>query len=156
MIVCNATSLICLGKINRLDLLKDIFSEVIIPTTVKEEVLVESKPDSIIIKKAIDDKWIKVINPKKILDFGLGKGESSAICLAKEKNKRLIMDDALAIKLAKALKLSVLRTTSVILIAVDKKIINRKDGVLLLNKIVENGYYINPYYYSVILGKLKA
>jgi|SRR3989338_1040655 len=156
MIVCNATPLIRFGKINRLDLLRDIFSKVIIPSAVKEEVLVENKPDSVIIEKAIDSKWIKVVNPKKILDFGLGKGESAAICLAKEKNKSLIIDDAIAIKLAKALKLSVLRTTSVILIGVNKKIINKKDRALLLNKIVENGYYINPYYYSTILERLKA
>lgn len=154
MIVCNATPLICLGKINRLDLLRDVFYKVVIPSAVEKEVLVENKPDSIIIEKAIKDKWIKVVNPKNILDFGLGLGESAAICLAKEKNKNIIIDDAIAIKVAKALKLDVLRTTTVILMAVNKKIINKKNGVYLLNKIVENGYYINPYYYTLLLEKL--
>jgi len=154
MIICNATPLICLGKINKLDLLKDVFYKVLIPPTIEEEVLVENKPGSIIIEKAIKDKWIEVVNPKKILDFGLGKGESAAICLAKEKNKNIIIDDATAIKMAKALKLNVLRTTTVILIAVNKKIISKKEGVYLLNKIVENGYYINIYYYTLLLEKL--
>ncbi len=52
-IVSNAEPLIHLAKIGRLNLLKDIFNEIVIPKTVKEEVIdkgkEKGKPDAFLI-----------------------------------------------------------------------------------------------------------
>lgn len=152
--ICNSTPLILLSKINQLEILKDIFGFVLIPESVKDEVLIEDKPGFIIIKKAIENNWIKIINPKKKLDLNLGNGEIDAISLAKEKKDTLIIDDSYAIKAARIYNVDTIRTTTVIFTALKKKIINKKQAIELINKLIENDYYIKPTEYSIILNKL--
>ena len=154
--ICNATPLILLAKINHLGLLKNLFSSVTIPHSVKEEVLIKHKPGYFVINEAIKTGWIKIANPKKDINLGLGKGENSAINLAKERKEKLIIDDAFAIKVAQALGIDTIRTTTVIFIAVDKKIINKKKAISIINNLIDNGYYISPAHYSSILTKLSS
>ena len=152
--ICNATPLICLSRINQLELLEKCFREIIIPNAVREEVLVMDKPGHIVFNEALKKGWIKIIEPKEISDFGLGKGENSAISLAKENKDKLIIDDALAIKLAQALNIQTLRTTTVLFMCFEKKSINKKQTITILDKLVDAGYYIAPKYYSALLTKL--
>ena len=154
--ICNATPLICLAKINQLELLKKLFGYIIIPQSVKEEVLIEDKPGYFIINDAIKKSWIKVDEPKEEINLGLGKGETSAINLAKERKDKLIIDDAAAIKSAKIFNIHIIRSTTVIFMAVEKKIINKKQAISLINKLLEIGYYISPRYYSAILTRLSS
>ena len=123
--ISNATALICLSKINKLELLRKVHSAIIIPSAVKAEVLIEGKEGYASINNAIKNGWIRVIEPKKNINLGLGKGETQAISLAMERRDSIILDDAVAIKAAKALDISVLRTTTVVFTALKKKIITK-------------------------------
>jgi len=152
--ISNSSPIIFLAKINSLNTLKNLFNKIIIPTEVKEEVLIEGKIDSRIIFQAIEDGWIKIDSPKNNLDLKLGKGENAAINLAKEKNDYLIIDDAKGIKAANAFNIKTLRTTTVILMALKKKLLNKKEAVDLINKLIDAGYYISPQYYSILITKL--
>ena len=152
--ISDATALICLSKINNLDILKKVYSVVIIPPAVKNEVLLEEKEGYSSIKNAIESGWIKVIEPKESIALGLGAGENQAISLAKEKKDKIILDDALAIKAANAFGISIVRTTTVIFIALNKKIINKKQAISLLNRLIENGYYISTKNYAALVSKL--
>lgn len=152
--ISDATALICLSKINNLDILKKAYSAVIIPPAVKNEVLLEEKEGYSSIKNAIESGWIKVIEPKESIALGLGAGENQAISLAKEKKDKIILDDALAIKAANAFGISIVRTTTVIFIALNKKIINKKQAISLLNRLIENGYYISTKDYAALVSKL--
>ena len=152
--ISDATALICLSKINNLDILKKVYSVVIIPPAVKNEVLLEEKEGYSSIKNAIESGWIKVIEPKESIALGLGAGENQAISLAKEKKDKIILDDALAIKAANAFGISIVRTTTVIFIALNKKIINKKQALSLLNRLIENGYYISTKDYAALVSKL--
>jgi len=64
MIVSNATPLIYLAKVGKLELLK-IFGKVYIPEEVKVEVVDKGKSlgkqDSYVVEKAIKEGWIKVL-----------------------------------------------------------------------------------------------
>ena len=153
--ISNATALICLSKINKLDLLKKVYSLILIPSTVKAEVLIEGKEGYSSINNAIKTGWIKVIDPKKSIDLGLGAGESQAISLAIERKDSIILDDAFAIKAAKAFNIPVVRTTTVIFTAYRKKIITKAQVLEMLNKLIENGYYISTRDYAVLMSKLK-
>lgn len=153
--ICNSTPVILLSKINQLRILKETFGSIIIPESVKNEILIENKPGFIIIKKAIEDNWIKIVNTKNKLNLNLGNGEVDAISLAKEKKDTLIIDDSYAIKAARTYGINTIRTTTVVFIALKKKIINKKQAIELINKLIEEGYYIKPKEYSVILNKLK-
>ena len=153
--ISDATALICLSRINKLDILKRVYSAVIIPPAVKNEVLLEEKEGYSIIKSSLESGWIKVIEPKKSLALGLGAGENQAISLAKERKGSIILDDALAIKAANALDIPIVRTTTVIFTALNKKIISKTQALSLLNQLIENGYYISTKNYAVLISKLK-
>ena len=153
--ISNATALICLSKINKIDLLKKVYSSVIIPSAVKNEVLFEGKEGYSNINNAIKSGWIKIVDPTKIFDLGLGAGENQAICLAKERKDSIILDDAFAIKVAKSLSIPFVRTTSIIFTALQKRIINKVQALAILNQLIENGYYISTKDYAILISKLK-
>ena len=153
--ILDASPLICLSKVNKIDLLKLLFKDLIITSDVKDEILKEEKPEFNILKKVIKEEWIKIKNPKENIDLGLGKGENSSINLAKELKDSFITDDSSAIKSAKMFGIDVFRTTSVIFLAVDKKLISRKEALNLINRLIDNGYYISPQIYKEIINKLK-
>ena len=97
---------------------------------------------------------IVVLNPKTKLDLNLGKDENDAVALAKEKKETLIMDDAYAIKAAKAYDVNIIRTTTVIFMAHKKEMINKRQAIDLLTKLLEEGYYIKPAEYAAIINRL--
>ena len=153
--ISNATALICLGKINKLDILKRLYSAVIIPPAVKKEILFEEKESYSSIKNAIESGWIKVVEPKKSIALGLGAGENQAISLAKEKKDKIILDDALAVKAANVFGIPTVRTTTVRFTALQKKIINKPQALSILNQLIENGYYISTKDYAILMSRLK-
>ena len=152
--ICNSSPLIFLSKINQISLIKKLFGHIIIPEAVKEEILIEEKEGYDLIKIAINEELIKINNPSKNTDFKIGKGENAAINLAIEKKDSLIIDDAVAIKIANSFNVKTLRTTTLIFWAVEKKILTRKQAVNVLNKLLDFGYYIAPKYYAALLTKL--
>ncbi len=152
--ISDASPLIFLSKIGRVDLLKLLFKIIIITSEVRDEVLNEEKQEFNILKNAIEKGWIKIKDPKKNLDLGLGKGENSSINLAIELKDSLITDDLSAVKSAKALGINVLRTTTLIFLALNKKIISKKGALNLFNQIIDKGYYISPQIYKEIVKEL--
>ena len=153
--ISNATALICLSKINKLEILKTIYTAVIIPSAVKKEVLVEGKDGYLSIYNAVRSGWIKIADPKKRTKLGLGAGETDAISLAIERKDSVILDDAFAIKAAKAFDIPIVRTTTVIFTALKNKIITKPQALGILNQLIENGYYISTRDYAVLMSKLK-
>ena len=67
--ISNASPLIFLAKLNQLEMLKKLFSKVTITEAIKEEILNKDKKEYFIIEKAINDKWIKIINPKNEVNY---------------------------------------------------------------------------------------
>jgi len=154
-LISDATALICLSKINKLDLLKKLYSIITTPPAVKEEVLVEGKDGYLSIYRAIKSGWIKVVSPKKKTKLGLGAGENQAINLAIERKESIILDDAFAVKAARAFNLQVIRTTTVIFTALKKNIITKSEALEILNQLIEIGYYISTKEYAALMFKLK-
>ena len=152
--ISDASPLIFLGRIGQLALLKRLFGSVVIPIEVRTEILVEGRPATIAVSNAIDEGWIKAAEVKNNPEIGIKGGERHAINLARERKDHLLIDDAIAIKAAKALGIETIRTTTVIFMAAGKGIISKKEAVSLINKLIDAGYYISPKYYSVILGRL--
>lgn len=96
-VIANSTPLIAMAKINELNLLKEVYSQIVIPKAVYEEVAIsgKGKKGSVEIAKA---EWIKVKEVKeeklkKLLQMELGKGEAEVIALAYEVNANLVIID---------------------------------------------------------------
>ena len=89
--------MIHLAKTNYLELLKKLFSKIIVPKEVKYETvdngLKIGAPDTLLISDAIEGKWINVINIEKIPTrylilaerFGIRTAEVKVILYAKDK-----------------------------------------------------------------------
>jgi len=152
--ISNSSPLIFFSKINQLSLLKKLFGFIFISNNVKDEIVFGNKSDTIEILNSIREGWIKIIEIKKNIPLGIKGGESSAINLAIERKDKLIVDDALATKITKSFNIETIRTTTVIFMAVKKKLITKKQAISLIDKLIEVGYYISPIYYAKILEKL--
>ncbi len=152
--ISNSTPIICLSKLNRLDLLNKVYGKITIPPSVKREVLIKGKPGYYQIQNALEKKWLLVEKPRSKKGFGLHEGENQAINLALEKKQPLLLDDYAATVTAKALGIKTERTTTVIFRALSKKTISKEQAITMLNKLVENGYYIAPPEYTALLTKL--
>lgn len=154
--ICNSSPLIFLTKINKLELLKELFEKITIPEAVKKEVLVENKEEYNAIKRAIEEGWIVIENPKKYTNLGIGKGENSSLNLAKEKNEALIIDDLRAVKIAKSLNIEFIRTTDILLMALKRDLIKKEEIIKLFNELIKNKYYLSPRLYLEIIRKIES
>jgi predicted nucleic acid-binding protein len=95
--VCDASTLIALARIGRLDILKQVGVRVTIPTAVYEEIVVKGagKPGADEVREA---SWIETreVADRSVvakLRTALNTGESEAIALAKEIDADLIILD---------------------------------------------------------------
>lgn len=152
--ISNTSPLIFLAKIGKLNLLKKLFGTISIPEEVKEEVTIKDKVGCKEIKDLIEKGDINVANPKINTDLGVGKGENAAINLAREKKDRIIIDDKTAINILEAMSIEYFRTTSIIFLALEKKIITKKEAISLIKRLIDNGYYISIDVYAQILESL--
>jgi len=153
-IVSNATPLIYLGKVGKLNLLECIFGEVIISEEVKREVVDEGKklkePDAYLIEKEIKAGWIKVSNVKKLIDvpLKLEKGEISTLSLAKKLGiKEVLIDEAPARTASEVLGLTPRGTIFVLLKALKIREITFDEFLKILNKLLKEGFRLKEEVY---------
>ena len=130
----DTSSLIILNKINALDLLNKIYSNVIITNYIQLE-LNEAIPSWISVELTynIDQSFLK--------NFNLGLGETSIIINAIKNNGFLIIDDLKARKIATTLRLRFTGSIGILIIAKELKLI---DSVkYYLEKIQETNFRLS-------------
>jgi len=145
IVVSDASPLIGLARINRLTLLKDIFSIVIIPPEVRNELQIGSgKPGEKILASAENDGWIKT-KPlsKACLNLShLDRGEAEAISLALEtKANFLIIDERKGRKTAKKHNISVIGIGRILIAAKHYGLIS--DIEIPINELKVQNYQIS-------------
>ena len=94
-VVVNSTPLVALWAIKRLDLLREIFGEVLIPQAVHDEFLAaETGQRAAALATAAWIKPVALAFPGRALDFtGLDRGEAEVIALADERQASLVVID---------------------------------------------------------------
>ncbi len=125
VVIADSSCLIGLSKISQLDLLRQLFGQVLIPKAVYHEVVVRgvNRPGASEVAAA---GWIEVCEIKdqlalRTLKLTLGVGESEAIILASEKSADfLILDDWKARQIALGLDLPVVGTFAILSKAAEK------------------------------------
>ena len=143
-VVVNATPLIALSLIDQLELLNQLFDEVIVPSGVYQEVVISgaSKPGAIELKNA---SWIQVqsVTPSSIIEpllLGLDRGELQVILLAVSiKPDWVIIDEKLARRVAKVMGLSVKGTVGILLAGFHAGYLSKQETLDSLQKLVNNG-----------------
>lgn len=126
-VVLNNTPLAALWAIGRLDLLRDLFGEVLIPEAVRVEFLARDSGDRV---RALEGApWIRsveVSQPKRVLAFaGLDRGEAEALALAEEHEARLVvLDERKARRYAERIGIAKTGTLGILLLAKEKGLID--------------------------------
>jgi hypothetical protein len=155
LIVSNASPLINISAIRKLDILRKLYKQILIPTAVWDEIVIKGKgqPGSEAVKKA---NWIKKepvqnVTLVETLELTLDRGEAEAIALAKEKNAELLLiDEQLARKVADHLSLNYIGLIGVLREAKSKGLIKGiKSHMDLLRTVA--GFWISEDVYREIL-----
>src|SRR3989338_5793910 len=123
-VVSNTSSVIFQAKLDIFNLAKNIFSKIIIPTEVADELFKKNSPENERIKRELNNFLIEK-KVEKIKDFPLGGGERAAISLCLEREiKMFLSDDKKARVYARSLGLRSIGILGIILINLrDKRVL---------------------------------
>jgi predicted nucleic acid-binding protein len=147
IIISDTSCLIALSNINQLEILKNLYSQIIITKEVYSE-YGSPLPD-----------WIMVFEVKNNqkqaeLEERLDKGEASSIALALEiDNATLIIDEIKGRKIAQSLNIDIIGTIGVILLAEKKGLI--KDVLEVLFRLVNKGFRLSDKLIDSIINKYR-
>jgi hypothetical protein len=156
IVVSDASPLIALGRIGRLDLLREIFGSLVIPDAVWKEV-VEAGIDKEGSVNVAEAAWI---SRQSVLDYSLvnllrhdlGAGEAEAIVLARECNADfLLIDERLGRSAAKSLGLKVVGLVGVLIEARERGLVTDA-GSLMDHLHGDAGFWISEDLRKLVTG----
>ena len=161
IVVSDTTPLISLMKASKLDVLQQLFGEVLIPTAVFDE-LTSNESFQEEAQQIRNCSFIRVVSVSetKAVDVlrrstGLDLGESEAIVFADDNNANvLLMDEAKGRQVAKAMGLFIMGTVGVLLAAFDEKILSAEDVKDALQRLRQANRKISDSLIQAALEKL--
>jgi hypothetical protein len=149
-VVTNTSPVIVLAKIQRLELLKDLYESVLMPPSVKVECIDKGKQsgakDVVEIENGLRQGWIQLVNldreqmhqVKGLIDGArIGFGEAEALVLAKSKNILAVLDDKEARAIAKSWNIEYTSTVMVLYEAFERRLIGYDELVEDLAKLTK-------------------
>lgn len=153
-IVCNTSPLILLAKVHRLEILAQLYDEVIIPVSVLDEVEARPGEEARQVRVLLQSQNFRLRKAaKRTLDrllLDLGVGEREAIALASEITADLvILDDQQGRRVAREKGLSVTGTLGILIEARERGII--PSVRCELDRLIEAGMWIDEIFYHRIL-----
>ncbi len=160
-IVSNATPLIYLAKIGKLELLRGIFTQVLIPEEVKEECVDRGKDlgqaDAFTIEKAIEEGWIKVVKIDSLESpIKLEAGEIAAISLAVRKGvKEILIDEAPGRTAARLFGLKPRGTMFILLNALKVRELDLEEFLDAMARLAEHGFRLREEIYLEAIKKAR-
>ena len=160
-IVSDSTPLIAFIKKNELDLLKTLFTEVLIPQGVYDEISKDTPKhtrEKEVLVKEIENGWLKIRNVKssKLSKLNLGKGEVEAINLCFEiKAPLLLIDEKKGRNIAESYKIDVIGTLGVLALANKRNLKNKQEINENLSLLIKKNFYFSSDIILHFLNKLK-
>ena len=151
-VISNTSPLIGLWGLNRLSLLRDLYTEVWIPRKVEKEFLAVDETIHLeALKKAPWIKTVDLTDPQATaVHVGLDAGEAEVLALADEHDARLILlDEKIGRRAAEKIGLTVKGTAGVLLEA-------KKEGLIdvvkpLLIRLRDNGMHLSEQFINIAL-----
>lgn len=150
--VVNASPIIFLAQIDALSLLKQLADEILVPFSVRDEVLVPKKK-----KLPIElPDWLSLREdlplPPEIAGWDLGAGESQVLARALISGSEAVLDDFEGRQCARALGVPVTGTLGVILRAKRSRLI--PEARPLLEELLRRGLYLSKELLEQALGEV--
>ena len=159
-IVVNATPLIALARIDRLDLLRVLFDDVIMPKQVFDEIVVPgaSKPGADVLARAT---WLQVMPTPAMsavdpLLTGLDAGEVAVLLLAQKISPDWVaIDERQARRVAFAMGLPVKGTLGILLAAAMAGLLTKQEVLTDLQRLLSVGIRISPRWQQWLQAELE-
>ena len=147
--VCNASPLIAFERLDKLSLLKQLTSKLVIPSAVRKEVFGnQPAPDWIVEQKILQPLSSVTLSPR------LGAGEREAIVLALEKSPcYLLLDDLAARRAAQALDIAVIGTVGLLILARQRKLIPKLKPHL--DALLARDFRVSERLYDLALSRVQ-
>jgi predicted nucleic acid-binding protein len=158
ILVVDASCLITLAKIGRLNLVREFADQVVIPDAVYNEVVGRGagRPGHAEVAQA---SWIsrRTVRDHRVVDrleIELGRGESEAIVLARELNADLvIIDDTRARQIAEVEGVRVVGLLGLLLTAKERGVLEAVKPIL--NEMIKVGFYIGDVVYRNVIRQAR-
>jgi predicted nucleic acid-binding protein len=159
-VIVNATPLIALALINRLDLLPALFDEISVPAEVFDEIVVQGsgKPGAEALGQA---RWLRVIPSQRSLTvdpllLGLDAGEVAVLLAAKDvRPDWVIIDERQARRVAFAMGLPVKGMLGVLLAAVIAGLLTKQEALEDLQNLLNSGIRISTRWQNWLRAELE-
>ncbi|MEH1865828.1 MAG: DUF3368 domain-containing protein [Nostoc sp.] len=154
-VVCNTSPITNLAAIAQLDLLRQVYSEIVIPQAVYDELtaLPNPVPGTLEVQTL---SWIqvqKVVDQAQVVEFRrkVDRGEAEALALALEVSaERVLIDDAAGRAIALELGLTITGVLGVLLTAKKRQLI--KDVRPLMDGLIaQAGFWVSDELYQRVL-----
>lgn len=146
MIVSDSGPIIAFSRIGRLDILKSLFGQIVVPMGVYEELVTKGKgrPSSAEVSRSTWIQRREVRNRENIEEFStsLHRGEREAIVLAHEIGVPLLIDERRGRRRATDIGVVVIGSLTILAEAHREGII--KDTASLIHDMLDSGYWIDP------------
>jgi predicted nucleic acid-binding protein len=158
-VVSNSSPLIWLAKINRLNLLKTLYGEVLIPRRVCTETTMGESADSILIKRAVEEGWIEVSEEEAkeaselVQVSGIHLGEAEAILLARKMSLNILIDEREASATARIFGVRPIGTIAVLLLALTEDQLTLNEFKDCLDLLIASGFWLTVDVYKRALDQ---
>ena len=151
ILIADSSALIALSVCDSLELLDQLFSEVIVPQAVYEEVIKPEKPEAIPLQNYLKDKVVEVdMSHFVYLDAFADAGENEAMLLYKQKSAdKLLIDDKRGRKVAKINEINTIGSLGVLLTAKQKGLIQEVKPYI--DKIKESRVFLSQSLIQIVL-----
>jgi len=158
MIVLNATPLIFLSRVQKLEYIIQLYDTIYLPLKVYEEVVIQGKKtqklEANLIEEYINERKI-IVKKVKIKEASypnnLHQGEIEAIQLARDLQSKILIDDRSAYNFCKFLNLDVIRTIKVLIEICIHQIIDKSKLKNNIARLTNEGFWIG----SDILARIE-
>ncbi len=166
-IVADATPIVYLAKIGKLQLLKQLYDDVVVPPRIKEELFAGNHPEVSVIEEAYSAGWLeeralnqaaRSFQSKQLREApGLHMGESQAMALAQTGHLSLLIDedDKTGRRVAKVWGVDAKGTLRVILEAYEAKLIQYEEAKDLFRQLLAERFRVSAEIYERALALLE-
>ena len=149
ILIADSSALVAIAIVDKLEILDKLFGKVLIPRAVYDEITIENREESKKLSNYTKDR-VEDISSKINFNITLGRGESEAIILYKEKNADfLLCDDKKAKKFAQNFGINVVGSLGILLKAKDKGLIEEIKPLIAILK--SSKVFIDDKIYNIIL-----
>ncbi|MFH2110729.1 MAG: DUF3368 domain-containing protein [Candidatus Bathyarchaeota archaeon] len=146
-----------MAKINRLSTLKHLFGEILIPEKVREEASSGESADSLLIRKALAEGWLRVSAEAEddasalVAVSGLHTGEAEAVLLARRLGTVFLVDEREAAGTARVFGVRSMGTVGVLLYGLAEGHLTFDEFVECLDLLIACGFWLHVDVYKKAL-----